>query len=762
MSAQLKDLTEYRDKLAQLARIVDRRRARTDLFFLLTDLCGREDMNRQWIMDRCNEVNANPDGYIDLWSRDHYKSSVITFGMTIQDILSSHGDDPDPKWRGREVTVGIFSHSRPIATGFLRQIKQELAQNERLKDLFPDILYANPEKDSPKWSEDGIIVKRKTNPKEATVEAWGVVEAQPTSKHFLVMVYDDVVTRESVSTPEMIAKTTAALELSYSLSTDGGKRRFVGTRYHFNDSYKTVMDRGTAIPRIHAATDDGTPAGLPVLLSPEKLAEKRRDMGPYTFACFVAGTQILGGDWKECAVETLRVGDTVVGYSFGDAKSALVPSKVVAIGSRMAEVVRMTFASGRQVVCTPEHKFFTGRRGADVGGTDTHSAYSQLGFAYGQIKGAISVYDPVALRAEHDPIKSAWLSGIFDGEGSVSSNTITISQSPGHNPQVCERIEQVLHALDYDYGTHDREHVQEGWSSGRIYYLRGGRQAKMRFLRNCDPVRGYKIIDALYASGTRNFGKINKDKLVRIDPMGVQKVFTMQTETGNYVADGYAVKNCQMLLNPTADETQGFKEEWLRFYDTEASSGTNRYLLIDPASGKRPTNDYTSAWVIGLGEDQNYYVLDLVRDRLNLTQRAKMVMELHRKWTPTQTRYEKYGMQADIEHLKTVMESENYRFDITEVGGQTAKTDRIKRLIPLFEQGRVYLPRTRYRTNYEGKVEDLVDVFVQHEYKPFPVSLHDDMLDALARIAEPTIALSWPQSGPAKVLKFRSPFGANR
>jgi hypothetical protein len=102
------------------------------------------------------------------------------------------------------------------------------------------VLFENPSKESPKWSEDeGIVVKRKSNPKESTVEAWGLVDGQPTSKHYKLMVYDDVVTRESVTTPEMMTKTTDALALSFNLTAKEGRRRFIGTRYHFNDTYRT-------------------------------------------------------------------------------------------------------------------------------------------------------------------------------------------------------------------------------------------------------------------------------------------------------------------------------------------------------------------------------------------------------------------------------------------------------------------------------------------------------------------------------------------
>jgi len=130
-------------------------------------------------------VQASPNDRLDLWFREGYKSTIITFALTIQDILN------DP-----EITIGLASHTRPIAKAFMRQIKREFEGNETLKSWFPDILYANPQKESPKWSEDeGIVVIRKSNPKEATIEAWGVVDGQPTSKHYKLLVYDDIVTR---------------------------------------------------------------------------------------------------------------------------------------------------------------------------------------------------------------------------------------------------------------------------------------------------------------------------------------------------------------------------------------------------------------------------------------------------------------------------------------------------------------------------------------------------------------------------------------
>src|SRR6516164_903385 len=259
---------------AESVRRVKRQLARCDLFFLLTHVLGRGDLDRDWFFARCREVQAAPNGHLDLWAREHGKSSIITFGLTIQDILNNP-----------EITVGIFSYSRQIAKAFLRQIKTEFETNEMLRALFPDILWANPHRDAPKFSEDdGIIVRRKGNPKESTVEAWGLVDSTPVSKHFKLLVYDDVVTGESVSTPEMIAKVTTAWERSLALSTEGGVVRYIGTKWHYADTYRTIIERGAAIERRHPATIDGTAGGDPVLFSRERLAETRQRMGPYTFA----------------------------------------------------------------------------------------------------------------------------------------------------------------------------------------------------------------------------------------------------------------------------------------------------------------------------------------------------------------------------------------------------------------------------------------------------------------------------------------------
>lgn len=188
------------------------------------------------------------------------------------------------------------------------------------------------------------------------------------------------------------------------------------------------------------------------------------------------------------------------------------------------------------------------------------------------------------------------------------------------------------------------------------------------------------------------------------------------------------------------------KKSWMQFYDFAQFDTMNKIILVDPAGGRKDKkSDYTAIWVIGLGADENLYVLDMVRDRINMAERAEIIFRLHKKWKPLQVRVERYGLMADVENLRNEMNRRNYRFQLLEVGGSTKKEDRIRRLVPYFSAGRVWFPKQFFYTDYSGKAQDLVQVFVEQELAVFPVGAFDDMLDSLSRIAEPLLDLPWPR-----------------
>ena len=274
-------------------------------------ILGRADCLHDWIYARCREVEADPDDHLDLWAREHYKSTVITFAGSIQEIL-----------RDPEITIGIFSHTRGVAEKFLTQIKIELESNVRLQWLFPDILWDRPDKQASKWSvQNGLVVKRRGNPKEATLEAWGLVDGMPTGAHFGLRVYDDVVTEKSVTTPEQIQKTTEAWSMSNNLGKQGGRVWYIGTRYHFADTYQAIINREAARVRIHPATDTGTKEGWPVLFSMADWQKKIRDSLDHILACQMLQNP-LSGSQRMFNIRDLQVYEarprTLMGYLLCD------------------------------------------------------------------------------------------------------------------------------------------------------------------------------------------------------------------------------------------------------------------------------------------------------------------------------------------------------------------------------------------------------------------------------------------------------------
>ena len=245
-----------------------------------------------WLYERCREVEKNPDGYIDLWAREHFKSTYITFAGSLQEVAK------DP-----ELTIGIFSHNAKHSRGnFVVRIKTELEINPLLPAYYPDAFFADPKRESSVWSRnEGLVCKRKSNPAEPTISGHGLVDGQPIGAHFGLLIYDDVVTDKSVGTPDMIIKTTEMWDLSQFLgkeSDDGKKPRvwYIGTRYNYADTYRTILDRHVAIPRIYAATDSGLPDGKPVYLTEDQWSEKKKRSSNYMIACQMLQNPLAGNE----------------------------------------------------------------------------------------------------------------------------------------------------------------------------------------------------------------------------------------------------------------------------------------------------------------------------------------------------------------------------------------------------------------------------------------------------------------------------------
>lgn len=235
-----------------------------DRYYLLTVTCKRHDAWHPWLFERCREVEKSPDGHLDLWARYHYKSTICTFAGCLQEII-----------RNPEITIAIISGTNKVAQPFLIQIQDEMERNDDLKRIHSDVFWDEPRKEAPQWSRDkGLKVKRMGNPKEATIEAFGLIDGMRTGKHYGLLVYDDLVDETMINNPEIITKVTVAWELSDNLGQLSGTRKWhQGTRYSFADTYGVLIERKALKERRYPATEDGTLKGKPIMLSPERWAE---------------------------------------------------------------------------------------------------------------------------------------------------------------------------------------------------------------------------------------------------------------------------------------------------------------------------------------------------------------------------------------------------------------------------------------------------------------------------------------------------------
>lgn len=224
----------------------------------------------------------------------------------------------------------------------------------------------------------------------------------------------------------------------------------------------------------------------------------------------------------------------------------------------------------------------------------------------------------------------------------------------------------------------------------------------------------------------------------------------------------------QFLQEPVPSGGGDFRPEWVQFYAPGACKPKemNICILVDPAGGeelnrkKKKLSDWTAMMVVGLAPDNNRYLLDIIRDRLNPTERVNTLFMLHRKWNALAGKsprvgYERYGMKADTHYIEIKKREDAYNFPLIEVGGNTPKEDRIKQLIPDLQNGRWYFPQNLIYVDGEGRRFDLVQEMLTSEMPNFPRARFDDCLDALSRIYDPSLSMVFPKPKIGRVAKAR-------
>jgi len=249
-----------------------------DLYFFCKYILGYKDMELQPHRDMCDFIQNGFPVKLDLEPRNSFKSSLITIGYTIQQILI----DPD-------IRVLINSQDVKISKKFLTEIKGHFEHNEEFISIYGDWI-------GPKWTDSEIIVsRRKKHRKEETIQTGGI-ETPRTGMHVDLMINDDLLDEHNTNTPDQIEKATDFWKHQQQIpEPHTGRQITVGTRWAVGDTYddiqliekqrrKAGLGKGLIVRIRGAHKKDGS------LYFPERLTEnflkaKKIEIGSAIYYC---------------------------------------------------------------------------------------------------------------------------------------------------------------------------------------------------------------------------------------------------------------------------------------------------------------------------------------------------------------------------------------------------------------------------------------------------------------------------------------------
>jgi predicted phage terminase large subunit-like protein len=719
-----------------------RQRARTDLLFLCNEILGYKDVEAEMhgpVIDKIQKFRGGVDKFnssgqwlyepaCEIWDlegprnqlfldpRGTLKTSLITQAQTVQWIINF------PNVRIL-IDCAIEKQVNKVITG----IRSHFQFGERFRFFFPEFC-PTAKKAADFGNQEGFTTpaRRDHTLRETTVSS-ATVGRKIAGSHYEVIFHSDLVDENNVKTAAQMEEVINHFKYSDPLLDRNPKPPgygwtiIEGTPYDFGDLHELIQKEERE--RIAAGQEpqwsisvrggikeDGT-ALWPKRLPLQELERIRLKLGDFIYSCFGAGTKILMSDFSDKPIEDIGVGDEVVGYELNQAK--LVKTRVLALNSKVAEVVKVQLASGMSFVVTPDHKFWNRRT------EERRSPYSKL-----HLGSEVSrVYSPSFHSAARE---WDWLSGILDGEGSCTGS-ITIAQSAEHNPEVSQEIERVLTLLGFNYKTYYRK-ARPGHKGSNLYVIGGGRAEKIRLLQNCRLAKKWRIEQSIWAHPKRLSESL--DRVVKITPLGMATVYNFQTESGNYIAEGIATKNCQYLCKPVPSSGSLATREQIKFIPRSAINAIlpmlRLHVTVDlHGMEDKASHDYTVITLAGFDRDGRVYVLECYRGHYTPFETIERIFLI----------YERYPQLFDIKiekdaHARVLLPflrremGKRQRFpNIIPIPRSTtiSKVQRIRGLQPWFAGGVI-----KFADDLGCRLELLEEIL------KFPSYPHDDILDTIA------------------------------
>lgn len=205
-------------------------------------------------------------------------------------------------------------------------------------------------------------------------------------------------------------------------------------------------------------------------------------------------------------------------------------------------------------------------------------------------------------------------------------------------------------------------------------------------------------------------------------------------------AVGPRVWNALYQQNPVPDEGAYFTKSMLRFYDT-APELLEVYNTWDLAIGQKQQNDWTVGLQWGVDKDDNIYVLNLVRARMDALQIVEAILDMWVAHPNTQAcGIEEGQIKLTMGPMLEKRVAERRLFNFHQIPLKPGRQDKVARARTIqgrMQQGRVFFPKVENAPWMERLIDEML---------AFPFGKNDDQVDTLgycglmaAEVTPPTI-----------------------
>lgn len=292
-----------------------RRRAEESLFVFAKGVLGLTRLTRTLHLPCCDWLQAFPPyRKLMLMPRDHLKTSMcraLVIHMLMQPKDNNHYR---PGVEGASTRILLANETATNAEHQLRWIENQFETNQLLRALWPHRIWDNPRKQSKKWNEKEMTVRRTTDFPEASVETIGVGGAV-TGRHYDVLVKDDLISVEAANSPLVMQTAVEWHKASRALMDDPDKSLevIIGTRWAVQDLYDYIQTSDPSVECIvRSIVENGQPI-FPEMFSEKTIARLQAEFGtlfPLLYMNSAADPELTDFDGTQIRRFTIK-GDTL-------------------------------------------------------------------------------------------------------------------------------------------------------------------------------------------------------------------------------------------------------------------------------------------------------------------------------------------------------------------------------------------------------------------------------------------------------------------